>query len=110
VFRNECGVACGVVVAGAVDVVINRLPMGRWDQTTKEGLYVVFLKWQTDVRTLYYEGFNRSRNPGIAKHVNVAILPQIKWKWARTLAQLLHRPVLIVPKDALISMEDILYP
>src|SRR5207247_5435291 len=107
---KEDGVGGGVLDAGAVDVFINRLPMGRWDQTTKEGLYGVFLKWQTAVRTLYYEGFKRSRNPGIATHVKVAILQQMKWNRAGTLTQLLHRPVLIVPKVALVSMEDMLYP
>ncbi len=61
---KENGIGGGVFDAGALDVFVHKLPSFPWDSSTKEGLYGVFLKWQTAVRTLYYEGFQVSKkNP-----------------------------------------------
>ncbi len=54
---KEDGIGGGVFDAGALDVFVHKLPTFPWDSLTKDGLYGVFLKWQTAVRTLYYEGF-----------------------------------------------------
>ena len=58
---KEQEIGGGVFDAGALDVFIHRLPSFPWDSATRDGLYGVFLKWQTAVRTLYYEGFQLNR-------------------------------------------------
>jgi len=61
---KEEGIGGGVFDAGALDVFVQRLPTFPWDSATREGLYGVFLKWQTSVRTLYYEGFRANPRTG----------------------------------------------
>lgn len=59
---KEDGIGGGVFDAGALDVFVHRLPSNPWDSATRDGLHGVFLKWQTAVRTLYYEGFQLKKS------------------------------------------------
>jgi hypothetical protein len=50
----EPGIAGGIFDAGVTDVFIHKIPMPGMTSEERHGLGAVFLKWQAEVRALYY--------------------------------------------------------
>jgi hypothetical protein len=51
---HEKGVSGGIFDHGVTDVFIHRMPHARLPAAEKRALSAVFLKWQADVRAVYY--------------------------------------------------------
>lgn len=52
---KESGISGGVFDHGVSDVFVHDMPIGKLSTDTEKSLKAVFLKWQADVRSKYYE-------------------------------------------------------